>query len=958
MADNRRPRKRARVSPVRRSLYILEKTWLFSGCKPANPFLDLEAQVEEDEEDVDSELEVPAEIFGVDEIEDEEEDVLSQRVLAQAVNETTGNVFWDQVVGRLEAQIHNLGRRILQDSETEDGGPTLPKPSDLLFEIPCTVGKEEALVFKLMTMAFALQDPKTFARSIFARKTMPGRVYVEVPSMERAKAIARIVPDLRGSKIQLVPQDWMTRLLQVAPRPAIKAQTWVRVCKPPKKYKMYQGDIAFVVKVERSRIQICLPQRYEVTEGEEGDALRPRRRLPVLVELDVLKAKLEQLKAKGEVIDHTDQGYLLIDGPVDMVTYGTHIWPIADEFRFFLGCTLLDDHLRANTQAMILKNALRPGDRVKVTAGSLLGLCGTVAELSEDTVDVHIESLDIRETVLLTEIRAYFKEGDLVRVKGGAWKDVVGWVTEVRDLRATVHRNDKHEEDAIALINLEFYEEVEMMQLRPIVPPAVRAFKEARALFERQSMRENPNAKYHGKQVMVTGGHHLKGVRGTIRDTTAAGDAIVEVHLFNLPRQKIPLKMLRIFRGNNLHAMIDGFQRADSETSSSGSSSSGPSRLANYPALTPMQDTMVCPSTPLPVEPSSNEDPAWDPSSATPRTIADADIEPPFWLSDERFMGVRVQLVERGGDPFRRMEFKGIAGDTVTVQDRMQTRSFALTKVIPIVANRKDDILACFAEGDHFGRMFKVKTFGSDKCVVRPLGMKSGKGEKLLTLETSSLVIVYPPTLLDLPSAPVPCSNSIASTPTLSVQASAIFSHPTPYHQPSSVTLQLPPSPHIHTLMVVDTEIASFYFLEDEFGGSSRQTTYGVKKMIERIIIPALDEVEIGLAGVLGPSFRLNDFCFLLCADLRGRPRALEQIIAVDAFDVYDKFCFSIEVLEQGTREKYSVLSNFVVGGNGWGRDVNDSRAIQVILEVVFASSWGFLGFLYVARHFLLNSHR
>ena len=192
--------------------------------------------------------------------------------------------------------------------------------------------------------------------------------------------------------------------------------------------------------------------------------------------------------------------------------------------------------------------------------------------------------------------------------------------------------------------------------------------------------------------------------------------------------------------------MIDGFQRADSETSSSGSSSAGPSRLANYPALTPMQDTMVCPSTPLPVEPSSNEDPAWDPSSATPRTIADADIEPPFWLSDERFMGVRVQLVERGGDPFRRMEFKGIAGDTVTVQDRMQTRSFALTKVIPILANRKDDILACFAEGDHFGRMFKVKTFGSDKCVVRPLGMKSGKGEKLLTLETSSLVIVYPPT--------------------------------------------------------------------------------------------------------------------------------------------------------------------------------------------------------------------
>ena len=183
-----------------------------------------------------------------------------------------------------------------------------------------------------------------------------------------------------------------------------------------------------------------------MTEGGEGDALRPRRRLPVLVELDVLKAKLEQLKAKGEDIDRTDQGYLLMDGPVDMVTYGTHIWPVADEFRFFLGCTLLDDHLRASTQAMILQNALRPGDRVKVTAGSLSGLCGTIAELSEKTADVYIESLGIRQIVLLTEIRTYFREGDLVRVRGGAWENVMGWVTEVCDFRAIVHRNDKHEE--------------------------------------------------------------------------------------------------------------------------------------------------------------------------------------------------------------------------------------------------------------------------------------------------------------------------------------------------------------------------------------------------------------------------------------------------------------------------------------------------------------------------------
>ena len=84
-------------------------------------------------------MEDPVEIFGIDDIEDEEEDILSHRVLAQAVEETTGNLFWDSVVGSLETRVHNLGRRILQESEKDDEERTPPGASELLFEIPCTV---------------------------------------------------------------------------------------------------------------------------------------------------------------------------------------------------------------------------------------------------------------------------------------------------------------------------------------------------------------------------------------------------------------------------------------------------------------------------------------------------------------------------------------------------------------------------------------------------------------------------------------------------------------------------------------------------------------------------------------------------------------------------------------------------------------------------------------------------
>ena len=95
-------------------------------------------------------------------------------------------------------------------------------------------------------------------------------------------------------------------------------------------------------------------------------------------------------------------------------------------------------------------------------------------------------------------------------------------------------------------MNLEFYEDVGTIELRPIVPPKLRALRLAWENFVREGMRDNPNAKYHGKEVMVVGGHRLKGIRGTIRDTTTAGEAIVEVHVFNQPREKIPLAKLRI----------------------------------------------------------------------------------------------------------------------------------------------------------------------------------------------------------------------------------------------------------------------------------------------------------------------------------------------------------------------------------------------------------------------------
>jgi len=60
-------------------------------------------------------------------------------------------------------------------------------------------------------------------------------------------------------------------------------------------------------------------------------------------------------------------------------------------------------------------------------------------------------------------------------------------------------------------------------------------------------MRDDPNAKFIGKQVMVVGAHHYKGMKGTIKDISLDGWASVLLDLFNHPRtERFKLCELRL----------------------------------------------------------------------------------------------------------------------------------------------------------------------------------------------------------------------------------------------------------------------------------------------------------------------------------------------------------------------------------------------------------------------------
>ncbi|KAF8869973.1 hypothetical protein CPB84DRAFT_1754732 [Gymnopilus junonius] len=141
---------------------------------------------------------------------------------------------------------------------------------------------------------------------------------------------------------------------------ALPGRVWAHIRNVPKRYQVYRDDIALVVKVEPA---------YSPDERE---------------------------------------GLALNSSPEDTVIYGSHIHPSADEMHFFVGCELLAAQLKSRMEAIILQHALRVGNRVKVTAGSMLGLSGKIEELLEESATIYIGSLDIAETLLLSKMRGIF----------------------------------------------------------------------------------------------------------------------------------------------------------------------------------------------------------------------------------------------------------------------------------------------------------------------------------------------------------------------------------------------------------------------------------------------------------------------------------------------------------------------------------------------------------------------
>jgi hypothetical protein len=157
------------------------------------------------------------------------------------------------------------------------------------------------------------------------------------------------------------------------------------------------------------------------------------------------------------------------------------------------------------------------------------------------------------------------------------------------------------------------------------------------------------------------------------------------------------------------------------------------------PAIAP---TAPIASTPMPTEEetSHNAD-AWDPCAQDPEISPDGLI----WLTDPAFKGIRVRLRYRANPSHLDLEFLGVANGLVEVRDGMQRKFVPSSGLVAIPPTRNEDTVVSFSLGETYGKIYKIREFNSEFCVLRVYGQRPGRSEKNFKVMTRELAQINPP---------------------------------------------------------------------------------------------------------------------------------------------------------------------------------------------------------------------
>jgi transcription antitermination factor NusG len=440
-------------------------------------------------------------------------------------------------------------------------------------------------------MKWSLHDeiPATGGVAAFGRATLPGRVFIEAPSLEDAKRMIANVPHLTPNKAKPVPGDDYPSCLTEGNTYTPLIHHWVRLRRP----RLYKGDVALITRVdERSLlIGVSVVPRLNFTDNK-NISRRPPQKLVNPFEVERLLGPgsvsfrnwqfiLMDAKHRGQLF--CDSGHLLLRDLDTNAYIPAEAMPTITELEMFKPSRDdVPEEALTKTRDRIIMESLQLGDQVKILSGEYQGLLGEVEAIDGLEVQVAIPTQGVTQGILMPYLRRNYQIGDEVRIVTGPNAGFIGWVTAVEpgnegDPKMCVINTSKEKEVmsfwveryllfvAHLIVQIrascssaKFYSSSFVWTtLRPIRPTnrkhaIVKTMNKKRKADpdEGRAVRinDNPNRRYEGKQVVVVHGS-FKGYHGKIKSTTPQGDAQVELDATAVSKMKVerfPLVHLRI----------------------------------------------------------------------------------------------------------------------------------------------------------------------------------------------------------------------------------------------------------------------------------------------------------------------------------------------------------------------------------------------------------------------------
>ncbi|KAF4609692.1 hypothetical protein D9613_012048 [Agrocybe pediades] len=606
------------------------------------------------------------------------------------------------------------------------------------------------------------------SRHLSSQSTGPedDEAYSAFLARARARAsAARAQSEQLGSIIAEVYAPPPVDLYSLPPKTNIN-KTWVRIRPLKGALRVYSGDLALAVRSETYGEVFWLYWLVpRIRLSKKDNSARPEPALfnaqLAMVEFgdqSVESVHSDDLAWNFQGFSYSKQGYLIEDAPAkSSLSFGGQVIPTIDEFKAFASCEALDEQLRHRTQLLIGQNAISRGDRVMCIGGELRGLIGTVLECYEDRLDVHLENLDIDSTLMRIEVRRHFRVGDRVTVSlgdGDSRTGRQGWVTGIYEESVCVFDPKTREEMMYSWQTVQF--DTEEIVYNRCLPD----LRRSSTFPELLGMSYNPNRVYHKKRIMVVGAHRFKGITGIIVDTTLDGYAFVSLDIFNHSnKEKVKITDLQIVIPGNKSNQIHLLPIAPQENMYI-------STISTSPSLSPDAPAPQTPMTSISTARSGSLSDAWNPSARTPLPSMRSPLwslspgvthssdsmgmvsvatvpETLTWICNPVFATSRVKLRLRS-DPMQIVEMRSASGDVVTVRQGMLIANYPLADVDFVRAEGKLDPVVSFSPGALYGKIFKIKEWGTAQTIIYDFG-KRPSNKNTYCVATNTLAVVFPP---------------------------------------------------------------------------------------------------------------------------------------------------------------------------------------------------------------------